>query len=411
MNSVFTYYLGWILLSYLLRQPWLLLGLLVLLLFSRFLPSPNALVGLLGRARRLRAQVEINRANITARRDLAVIYLEGRRARSAIPLLEEGLALSPNDAELLYLLGLALDRAGRHEESLPRLVRAIEIDARVRYGLPYVAAGDALAALGRWEEALDAYERYLGTNTSDVSAYTRLARARARTGDAKGARDTLTEGIRTWGVLPSSMKRRQFGRYIRAHLARVSVLREPKAIAQLCAAIALCALLLSFVYAPVVNLFTSKSRARLSVAERHALYEAFARCGSQSTGAFSGRYAVRPESLRAAAALHANAARRGPSNELVRRFEERYSNFEVRADRIVSGGSVVQAFCLSRVRESSPTTLLSEAVWLEDVQAPGDASMVILRLKRQGDVTVLQLKPLGDASNESVLQLTLEPRG
>jgi tetratricopeptide (TPR) repeat protein len=128
------------------------------------------------------------------------------RARAAIPLLQEGLALSPNDPELLYLSGLALHRVGRHEEALPALVRAVELDPRVRYGLPYAVAGDALAALKRWDGALDAYERYLADNSSDVSAYTRLARAHARTGDRKAASETLHEGLRTWGVLPGSMK-------------------------------------------------------------------------------------------------------------------------------------------------------------------------------------------------------------
>jgi tetratricopeptide (TPR) repeat protein len=256
LNSYLTYYLGWIFLSYALRQPVLLLGLLVLLALRRFVPGPGALLRLFGRARKLRAQVELNRANITARRDLAVVYLDGMRARAAVPLLEEGLALSPNDAELLYLHGLALHRTGRHEQALAPLVRAVEIDARVRYGLPYLVAGDALAALDRWDGALDAYEHYVADNSSDVSAYTRLARAHAHTGDRAGARTALYEGLRTWGVLPGSMKRRQFGRYLAAQWARITILTEPLAFVVLFVLLVGFAWMVRYGYAPLVRAFS-----------------------------------------------------------------------------------------------------------------------------------------------------------
>lgn len=255
VNSYFGYYLLWFFVSYAMREPRLLIGVAALLLLRRFIPAPGALFKMFSRSRRLRAQVSLNRANITARRDLAVIYLDGLRPRAAIPLLEEGLKLSPNDAELLYLLGLALHRARRHEEALPSLVRAVEIDARVRYGLPYLVAGDALAALGRWEQALDAYEHYVDGNSSDVSAYNRLARAHANTGDAKAAREALYEGLRTWGMLPASMKRRQFGAYMAAQWARATLLHEPWAILVLVLLVASSAVLVQASYAPFVRWF------------------------------------------------------------------------------------------------------------------------------------------------------------
>src|SRR6185369_17886617 len=153
----------------------------------------------------------VNRANITARRDLATIYLDVLRPRRALPLLEEGLALSPDDVELLYLHGLALHRAGRHEEALPQLLTAIEKDQRLRHGMPYFVAGNVLLALKRWDDAADAFERYLDFNSSDVAAHTQLSRAYAGSGDAQAARKWLRSGLQTWGGLPGAMKRRQFG--------------------------------------------------------------------------------------------------------------------------------------------------------------------------------------------------------
>jgi tetratricopeptide (TPR) repeat protein len=259
VNGYFSYYLAWVFLSYALRTPWLLAGIVVLLVLRPFVPAPGALLRLFGRARSLRAQVEVNRANITARRDLAEIYLEGLRARAAVPLLQEGLALAPNDAELLYLLGLALHRSGKHEAALEPLVRAVQIDPRVRYGAPYAAAGDALSALKRWDGALDAYEHYQADNSSDVSGYTRLARAHAMTGDGAGARAVLHEGIRTWGLLPGSMKRRQFGAYLKAHWTRAVVLYEPSAIAALLVVAMVLGGCSYLAYGPLVSAFSEST--------------------------------------------------------------------------------------------------------------------------------------------------------
>lgn len=397
MNSFFAYYLAWIFLSYVLRTPWLLLGIVVILVLRPFIPDPGSLLRMLSRARSLRGQVEVNRANITARRDLAVLYLDGRRARAALPLLEQGLALSPDDPELLYLSGLALHRVGRHEEALAPLVRAVELDPRVRYGLPYLVAGDALAALGRWDGALDAYERYLADNSSDVSAYTRLSRALARTGDKDAARETLREGLRTWGVLPSAMKRRQFGAYLRAQWARVTVLGEPAAIAVALALAALLVIAARYAYAPVISLFSSSTgrsvhyATRASTPEQRALLEGFERCGTQSTGDFAGRYAVLPKT-------------REPDET----WREDHGNFEIRSDRIVSFARLNEEYCLSRVLERTPTRLSAEAVWHEDVNDPGDASLVVVTLERDGDVTNMKVSPLGRPESSYTLELRRE---
>ncbi|HKO48940.1 MAG TPA: tetratricopeptide repeat protein [Polyangiaceae bacterium] len=415
MNSYFTYYLAWIFISYALRTPWLLLGLGVLLVLRRFIPGPEALLRLFGRARRLRAQVELNRANITARRDLAVIYLDGMRPRSALPLLEEGLALSPNDAELLYLLGLALHRVGRHEEALAPLVRAVELDARVRYGLPYAVAGDALAALKRWDGAVDAYEHYLDGNSSDVSGYTRLARAHAGAGDPVAARETLREGLRTWGVLPASMKRRQFGRYLAAHWARATVLHEASAIALLVASLALAAVGARFAYAPVLAWFGESRRetaARAGAeAEQRALYEGFQRCGSQSTGDFAGQYVFVPDSESAApATANMTPEIREAQHSFERILREQYANFEIKPDRIVSGEALVQEFCLTRLIARSPDSLDVEAVWHEDIADPGDASLVRLHLTRVGDLTSIRLKALNGSQGDAPVEIKLKRR-
>ena len=406
MNSYLTYYLGWIFLSYALRTPWLLLGLAVLLVLRRWIPGPGALMRGLGRARGLRTQVELNRANITARRDLAEIYLDGVRAKPAVKLLEEGLALSPNDPELLYLFGLALHRVGRHEEALPALVRSVELDPGVRYGQPYAVAGDALAALKRWDEALDAYEHYVDHNSSDVSGYTRLARAQARCADRAAARETLREGLRTWGMLHGGMRNQQFGHYLKAHLARATVLGEPSAIALLLVLSVLFAGAVHLAYAPVLNLFSDSTPVAGRGAERRALFDGFHRCGSQNTGDFFGSYMVLPNEVKLSPA--ASAAERDAQDQIARFDRDRYANFQVQSDRIVSGTTLVEEVCLTRVLERTPTSLRAEAVWHEDVADPGDASMVIVKLEQRDGVTTMKMWALGEPEGGQAFRLTLK---
>jgi tetratricopeptide (TPR) repeat protein len=386
LNSYFTYYLAWVFFSYALRTPWLLLGLVALLVLRPFLPNPVALSRLFGRARSLRAQVAVNRANVTARRDLAVIYLDGLRARSAVPLLQEGLSLVPNDAELLYLLGLSLHRSGKHEEALAPLVRAVAIDPRVRYGAPFSVAGDALFALERWEGALDAYEHYQADNTSDVSGYTRLARCHAKLGDRSAARVALYEGIRTWGLLPGSMKRRQFGHFVRAHWARAVVLRDPAAVASL---LVCCALLASagyLAYRPVLGLFSGASQHERQPYNVDALD--FARCGTQSTADFAGKYDVLNES---------------GQQQSARDGENVLRNFEIMPDRIQFDSILRNEFCLTKVFKRTADSLSAEAVWHEDIQDPGDASLVGLRLERVGDSVTLTFWDAEDGPSSSAV--------
>jgi tetratricopeptide (TPR) repeat protein len=364
------YYFAWLAFSYLIREPWLLVGLVGLWLLRGLLPPPGALFGALGRAGRLRQQVQVNRANITARRDLATIYLSLLRPRRAIQLLEEGLALAPQDAELMYLHGVALHRAGRHDAALAQLLAAIERDARLRHGHPYFAAGETLLALERWDDAVDAFERYLDFNSSDVAAYTCLARAHAGSKDAAAARKWLLSGLVTWHGLPGAMKRRQFGAYLRAQWARISVLKEAAAIGVAVALLGVTVFGTRAAYPAVVDWWKDDPQER----GLKRLQQGFVLCGSQRTGDFEGNYEATPD-------VHGND---GPAAE---NLSDSYADFRVEADRIVSGRKLVQEFCLTKVLQRTPTLLHAQAVWHEDRDDPGDAAMVELRLMRGADTT------------------------
>lgn len=225
------YYLVWLVLAYGLRNPLLLVGIVVFLLLRRVVPAPGPLLRALSRIRTLGAQVAANPANIPARRELAELYLDILRPGRALELLDQAREREPDSAELLYLTGLARHRKGQHEQALGPLVAAVERDPRVRFGEPYRIAGRALMALHRYAEAEDAFERYTESNTSAVDGYLQLAIARARQGRRDDARAALAEALATWGQIPRALRRRQLGAWLRAQWARIWLSREPGALA------------------------------------------------------------------------------------------------------------------------------------------------------------------------------------
>ncbi|MDB5217890.1 MAG: hypothetical protein JWO86_5817 [Myxococcaceae bacterium] len=221
-----SYYLLSFLLAYATQNPAAAVLALGFWLCRGFLPDPVVWLRTMGKISRLRAEIEINPSNMMATRDLARLYLERKRPKQAIFLIEktrQRMAESTrhpqgslDDAELLFQLGIARLKCGEPEAALEPLVAAIAIAPEVGRGDPYLVAGDALAKLGRWEEAEDSLERFIGKNQSSVQAYVKLARARAKRKDEAGSKDAITQGKQTWGVLPSFKRRHEWPWYVAA---------------------------------------------------------------------------------------------------------------------------------------------------------------------------------------------------
>jgi predicted Zn-dependent protease len=214
-----TYYLAWIALTYALHRPWVMAGAVVFFVLRPFIPDPFVLARTWGRIRSLDAQIAANPANVTARRDLAMLWLERLRPGRALALLDEARVRDPENAELLYLTGVARLRSGDAEGALEPLVKAVELDPRVRYGDPYLIAAEALMKLNRLEEAEDALDRYVASNSSSLQGYVRLAEVRKRRGDHEGSKRALREASDTWTQLPRYRRRVELGWRLRAFFA------------------------------------------------------------------------------------------------------------------------------------------------------------------------------------------------
>lgn len=203
------------------QNPWLLLPIGLVFLARRWIPDPWVYLRTFGRISRLSRQIEANPSNVTARRDLAVIYLDRMRPGRAAELLAEARKRFPDDAELLFLTGLAAFRRGQYDQALDPLVQSVTRDPRLRFGEPYLLAGDALMQLGRTEEAIDAYDRYVQKSSSSVEGFVKKARAHRKAGEKDAAKKDLDEALRTWGQIPGFQRRKQLGWWVRAQMDRV----------------------------------------------------------------------------------------------------------------------------------------------------------------------------------------------
>lgn len=218
MPTYWLYYLAVMLAYWAADHPAVLLLLLAFVVLRRWIPDPWVLLRTFGRVRALREQVEANPSNVTARRDLARIYLDRLRPGAALALIDQARERDKDSAELLFLRGLALHRTGAHLEALDPLVESVTRDPRVAFGEGYLVAADALCALARYEEAVDAYERYLAKNSSSIQGYAKLARAHSRAGEAGEAKQALSEARTTWRQIPGYKRQKEIGWYLRALL-------------------------------------------------------------------------------------------------------------------------------------------------------------------------------------------------
>jgi tetratricopeptide (TPR) repeat protein len=217
----FSYYIAMIALTWLVQYPPLLVGVVVLFLARRWIPDPFVFFRTFGRISTLRRQIEANPSNVTARRDLAMIYLDRLRPGTAAALLADARKRFPEDPELLYLSGVASFRQGKYEAALDPLVKSVSLDPRLRFGEPYLVAADALMALGRTDEAIDAYDRYLSKSSSSIEGLVKKARAHGKAGEKDAQKKDLEEALKTWGQIPGFQRRKQLGWWLRAQLDRV----------------------------------------------------------------------------------------------------------------------------------------------------------------------------------------------
>jgi TolB-like protein/class 3 adenylate cyclase/Flp pilus assembly protein TadD len=174
-------------------SPYSFMGQLLLEESRRDLKSPQKSIG---KAFKLAQKVlALDESLYTGHVLLGQIHVHKKEHEKAIASFERAVALAPNYFASLFWLGMALSFAGRPQEAIPHLERAIRLDPLdPSFGL--FGLGDAYTQMERYEEAITVLKQALHYKPDYYSARLRLAICYATVGREEEANAEAAEVLR-----------------------------------------------------------------------------------------------------------------------------------------------------------------------------------------------------------------------
>lgn len=200
---------------------WLILGnpivavIIVLLLlyildrrFVGLMPSITRPLQRMRRLSQLRAQIDVNPHDLSAKMQLARLLVEMKRYKSAREMLLEMQPNMEHSAEFWSELGACELALGRQDEGERHMERALEINPRVKYGEPYLRLAETFASRDP-AKALDYLHRFRDIHSSSCEALYRLGQLYLTLGKKEEAAQAFRECVDIYRALPRYMKRRE----------------------------------------------------------------------------------------------------------------------------------------------------------------------------------------------------------
>lgn len=160
------------------------------------------------RATRLRADLYANPHNTSAKLDLARILIDRKKYQEALPYLEQTLPIMQESADVHYEIGLCHLKLGHVTEGESFMLKAIDLNPRVKYGEAYLRLGEALAPLAP-ERAAQFIEHFRDLHSSSVEAYYRLGQLYQQMGRQYDAKSAYHEALDIYRGLPRYSRRQQ----------------------------------------------------------------------------------------------------------------------------------------------------------------------------------------------------------
>lgn len=154
----------------------------------------------------LRRQIYLNPHDTPAKHDLAEAYIEVRQYRSALRLLEELPKHMQDSPDVLYDTGLCKLSLGDIDAGESLILNALEKDAKLRHGEPYLklAAGVAESSPQRAAEYLSTFQQL---NVSSCESYYRLGQLEQYFGNPDKAKEAWRNCRETYRALPRFRRR------------------------------------------------------------------------------------------------------------------------------------------------------------------------------------------------------------
>jgi tetratricopeptide (TPR) repeat protein len=120
-----------------------------------------------------------------------------RRPGDALGVADAGLAVNPNDVDLLRVRALAENSLGRYEQAKDDLDRAMRLSPRDPFvGFFHIELGKAEMGLHNFDAAIDEFRKAIDSGHRPYYAYTNLAAAYAHAGKLDEAKVALAEARR-----------------------------------------------------------------------------------------------------------------------------------------------------------------------------------------------------------------------
>ncbi len=219
MSKIFIFSILW----WLLGNPFLALIVLLVIIYvldRRFVgifPSAVKPLRRMSRIRTLRRQVANSPSDMSSRYELARLLLERRHYSEARRWLEQIGHAYQESAEYWDDLGTALLHTGDATTGEHYILKALELNPRVKYGEPYLRLASYYARHDG-QKALDVLERFRNIQSSSCRAYYMLGQLDRSLGREQEAKASFQEAVMIYRSLPKYKKRSERGWAIRSWL-------------------------------------------------------------------------------------------------------------------------------------------------------------------------------------------------
>ncbi len=160
------------------------------------------------RAKLAKLELRSNPYHTSMKLELARIYLEKKKYRAAIPLLEEVLSTIDDSADAHYELGLCNLKLGELAKGEFLMQEALRLNSRVRFGEAYLRLSEAYASSDP-AKAITYIEQFKTTNSSSCEAYYRLGMLYQVMKQRLDAKQAYREAVQIYRSLPKYSRKKQ----------------------------------------------------------------------------------------------------------------------------------------------------------------------------------------------------------
>jgi tetratricopeptide (TPR) repeat protein len=174
--------------------------------FVGLLPNVTRPFIVRSRISQLRNTIKMSPHDTSSKVELARLLLEKRRFEEALTLLQAAFKVMPDSAEVMYDLGYCMLKLGDVQAGEGLILRALEINPRVRYGEPYLRLGEAVAATES-DKAIQYLEAFRGIHSSSIEGYYQMGQLYTTLGNKQEAQHAFQEALDIYRGLPKYKKR------------------------------------------------------------------------------------------------------------------------------------------------------------------------------------------------------------